>query len=62
MDFNSFHGSIPPSLSKLKGLRRLGLASNWLSGSIPLELGHMSGLQELYLSRNDEPSQSKWMT
>ena len=48
-----FDGSIPPSLSRLKGLRRLNLTSNRLSGTIPNELGDMSGLQELYLSRND---------
>jgi hypothetical protein len=53
LDGNLFAGSIPPSLSRLKGLRSLNLSSNRLSGDIPTEVGQMPGLQELDLSRND---------
>jgi hypothetical protein len=53
LDNNLFTGSIPSSLSRLKGLKTLSLADNKLTGHIPPQLHEMIGLQELYLSPNN---------
>nr|GMC57530.1 probable LRR receptor-like serine/threonine-protein kinase At4g36180 [Ipomoea batatas]GME18067.1 probable LRR receptor-like serine/threonine-protein kinase At4g36180 [Ipomoea batatas] len=50
---NSFHGSIPDSLSHLLNLRRISLSRNLFSGPIPASLGSLSGLEELYLDYNN---------
>ncbi|KAF8694052.1 hypothetical protein HU200_038504 [Digitaria exilis] len=53
LDSNSFNGSIPASISKMKGLTILTLFENMLSGEIPPELGLMNGLKILSLSHNN---------
>ena len=46
------HGSIPPQLGDLDGLRVLNLSNNQLTGSIPPELGKLRSLQFLALDGN----------
>jgi Leucine-rich repeat (LRR) protein len=53
LDSNSFNGSIPASINKIRGLILLNLTKNKLSGEIPKEIGLISGMQELYLSHNN---------
>lgn len=52
LEGNSFHGSMPPSLASLKGLRKLDLSRNNLSGSIPERLQNISVLEYFNASFN----------
>ncbi|CAL2240753.1 unnamed protein product [Prunus armeniaca] len=53
MDGNFFQGTIPSSLSSLRGLEELYLQRNNLSGTIPEFLEHFEFLQSLNLSHNN---------
>jgi len=50
--YQSLQGQIPPELSNLVNLAKLGLEFNKLNGSIPTELGNLVKLQGLYLFGN----------
>ncbi|XP_076953694.1 uncharacterized protein LOC143627858 [Bidens hawaiensis] len=52
MGSNQISGSIPPSISQLKGLALLNISFNSISGEIPSEIGQLEGLQELVLGKN----------
>ncbi|KAK3149197.1 hypothetical protein QOZ80_3AG0214190 [Eleusine coracana subsp. coracana] len=45
-------GTLPPSLSRLRGLQRLSVAANALYGPIPPSLGRLAQLAHLNLSNN----------
>lgn len=49
---NRFSGAIPPSLSNLSALIKLGLAGNGFIGYVPPALGKLQGLTDLYLNDN----------
>eukprot|EP00257_Ricinus_communis_P021222 XP_015580653.2 probable LRR receptor-like serine/threonine-protein kinase At3g47570 [Ricinus communis] len=53
MNHNLFHGSIPSSLSSLRGIRKLNLSHNNLSGKIPMSLTGFSSEVRLDMSYND---------
>ncbi|KAL4387356.1 hypothetical protein GQ457_09G029560 [Hibiscus cannabinus] len=53
LEGNLFEGSIPSSLSSLRGLEALDLSDNNLSGGIPEFLVNFRGLKYLNLSFND---------
>ncbi|XP_065873304.1 receptor-like protein EIX2 isoform X2 [Euphorbia lathyris] len=53
LSMNSFNGSIPHSMSKLRNLSFLDLSSNYLSGKIPSNLEDLQNLMVLDLSKNN---------
>ncbi|TKW26279.1 hypothetical protein SEVIR_3G177900v4 [Setaria viridis] len=52
LDHNSFTGTIPAAVSKLKNLTYLALNENQLTGTIPPELGDLISLEALKLESN----------
>ncbi|XP_043694414.1 probable LRR receptor-like serine/threonine-protein kinase At3g47570 [Telopea speciosissima] len=53
MGGNFFEGTIPQSLTRLKGIQNLDLSHNNFSGQIPKDLEKLSALQRLNLSFNN---------
>ncbi|XP_058110878.1 probable LRR receptor-like serine/threonine-protein kinase At3g47570 [Magnolia sinica] len=53
MEGNAFQGTIPQSLSTLRGIQELDFSRNNLSGRIPEYLESFTSLQKLNLSFND---------
>ncbi|KAF5450738.1 hypothetical protein F2P56_031065 [Juglans regia] len=49
---NSFHGSLPPDLSRLRRLKVFNFGSNKLNGEIPSWIGLLTRLQSLFLHAN----------
>ncbi|KQK09670.1 receptor-like protein kinase 5 [Brachypodium distachyon] len=49
---NSFNGTIPTSLSRLRNLQRLSLDNNNFAGTVPAELGDLTSLWRLELANN----------
>lgn len=49
---NRLEGSIPPSISRAKGMLQLLISGNNFSGHLPPEICHLKGLRKLDLSRN----------
>ncbi|OEL31544.1 putative LRR receptor-like serine/threonine-protein kinase [Dichanthelium oligosanthes] len=49
LDHNTFMGSIPKEIGKLKNLMELNLSTNQLAGPIPSEIGDMPKITKMYM-------------
>ncbi|XP_031496602.1 probably inactive leucine-rich repeat receptor-like protein kinase IMK2 [Nymphaea colorata] len=53
LDYNSFSGPFPASISRMGRLEEITLSHNQINGSIPAELGELPRLQTLDISYNN---------
>ncbi|XP_031258084.1 serine/threonine-protein kinase BRI1-like 1 [Pistacia vera] len=57
---NSFNGTIPEVIGKLRALNHLNLSQNSLTGQIPPSLGNLEGVEVLDLSSNKLSGRIPW--